>query len=255
MPRPSKFATAEEAQAARRERNRINMANKRAGDTTKGPEPRWIAYAPTPSDVPTITPPNLELRSNLVGNPQQIPTPPCTQSQDVPPLVLQPPAFHLRDEEDNVRAEQNNATEPDDTWIDDDIDKEVENTQDDIPEEETNNPVLIDDLDEDFLDSVAPPGLEDLDYMVVEYRDRNIVEHLARQLRRFGGCPEAFHATKRRLHILEHEEETQHPDCHSLSQITEILKGTFNTTTPPLPDVLHHAAGTRAPWHGPAHGV
>jgi hypothetical protein len=152
MPRPSKFATAEEAQAARRERNRINMANKRAGDTTKGPEPRWIAYAPTPSDVPTITPPNLELRSNLVGNPQQIPNPPCTQSQDVPPLVLQPPAFHLRDEEDNTRAEQSNAPEPDDTWIDDDIDKEVENTQDDIPEEETNNPVLIDDLDEDFLD-------------------------------------------------------------------------------------------------------
>jgi hypothetical protein len=110
MPRPPKFATAEEAQAARRERNRINMANKRAGSIPmKGPEPRWIAYAPTPSDVPTITPPNLELRSNLVGNPQQIPTPPCTQSQDVPPLVLQPPAFHLRDEEDNMRAEQSNA--------------------------------------------------------------------------------------------------------------------------------------------------
>jgi hypothetical protein len=49
---------------------------------------------------------------------------------------------------------------------------------------------------------------------------------------------EALHTTERQLHTLEHEEETQHPDCHSLSQITEILKGTSNTTTPPLPDVL-----------------
>jgi hypothetical protein len=235
------------------------MAKKRAGDTTKGPELRWIAYAPTPSDVPTITPPNLELRSNLVGNPQQIPTPPCTQSQDVPPLVLQPPAFHLRDEEDNVRAEQNNATEPDDTWIDDDIDKEIENTQDDIPKEETNNPVLIDDLDEDFLDSIAPPGLEDLDYMVVEYRDRNIVEHLgqaAQTLRRVLRGPPYHRATVAHSRARGGDATpglslpiTDHGDSEGDVQ--------HHNTAPTRRTGLahHHAAGTRAPWHGPVHGV
>jgi hypothetical protein len=109
MPRPKKYVTVEEAAAAKREQTRLRLAKKRAGIVAAESEPRFIAYAPAPSDVPTITPPNLQLRSDVVGVPRPILTPPATQSQDTyhaTPLALQPPAFFLCEEDDNVLAEQ-----------------------------------------------------------------------------------------------------------------------------------------------------
>ena len=58
---------------------------------------------PIPSDVPSITPPNLLLRSDCVGPLAPIegtlhPLPPPLPL----PLALQPLAFHLRPKEDDV---------------------------------------------------------------------------------------------------------------------------------------------------------
>jgi hypothetical protein len=114
---PKKYATAEEANAARRERNRQQMAQRRGAVVVvvSAPEPRFIAYAPTPSDVPTITPPNLQLRSDVVGTPCPIITPPATQSQGpglTTPLALQAPAFFLQEEDNDVLVLRSSSRHP-----------------------------------------------------------------------------------------------------------------------------------------------
>ena len=81
--------------------------------------PKYVAYIPAPSNVPSITLPDLLLRSNCIG-PSTALTMQSDYIQDNPasvtehlqplplplPLALQPPAFHLRPEEDEVQKEQ-----------------------------------------------------------------------------------------------------------------------------------------------------
>jgi len=126
MGRPKKYATEAEASAAHSAVKRQHKQRKRQLENQN--QPRFVTYMPVPSDVPSITPPNLLLRSNYVG-PSTAPTAPTTptaqtlqgdhtkggpasateQLQPLPlplPLPLQPPAFHLREEEDEVQKQQ-----------------------------------------------------------------------------------------------------------------------------------------------------
>ena len=77
--------------------------------------PRYVAYMLVPSNVPTITPLDLLVRSDSIGL-LTAQTMPSNYVQDGPgsstkqpqlmslplPLALQPPAFHLHEEEDEV---------------------------------------------------------------------------------------------------------------------------------------------------------
>jgi hypothetical protein len=321
MPRPRKYATVEESRAADREKARIRMAERRAaGRAPSVAQPAadftFIAYDPTPSDIPTITPLNLGLRSDVVGVPQPI-TPPQTQSQGVQrttprqptprkpsprdptprqltpqssmlhepaprtpspqklrrptpqgstpriplhasrdltisvsplrvtPLALQPPAFFLCEVEEILADQEAIRYEDCEPILD------VPNT----PASEQPIPTVEEDvLDNDVLDPLET-GLDDLDLdeaedisdaeeatedgeVTQDQRGAWIVHHLAKQLRWFKGCSRTAHASKRHRHRQHHSDVAQHPDCHSLEQITEMLKGTFQSTTPPLPDVL-----------------
>jgi hypothetical protein len=97
----------------------------------------------------------------------------------------------------------------------------------------------LDDLDLDEAEDIsdAEEATEDGE-VTQDQRGAWIVHHLAKQLRWFKGCSRTAHASKRHRHRQHHSDVAQHPDCHSLEQITEMLKGTFQSTTPPLPDVL-----------------
>jgi hypothetical protein len=119
MGRPRKYATqAEAARAhatAKATSDRQRYLRKKHGDAI----PRYVAYMPVPSDVPSTTPPDLLLRSDCVG-PSTAPTMRSDNIQDGPasatehpqpqplplPLALQPPAFYLRPEDDDVQKEQ-----------------------------------------------------------------------------------------------------------------------------------------------------
>ena len=119
MGRPRKYATqAEAARAqaiAKATSDRQRYLRKKHADGI----PRYVAYMPVPSDVPSITPPDLLLRSDCVG-PSTAPAaqtlrgdhteggPAGATEQPLPlplPLALQPPAFHLREEEDEVQKQ------------------------------------------------------------------------------------------------------------------------------------------------------
>lgn len=126
MGRPRKYATQAEATraqaTAKAASDRQRYLRKKHADGI----PRYVAYMPVPSDVPSITPPDLLLRSDSIGL-STAPTMPSDYVQDslasstklpqpmpLPlPLALQPPAFHLRQEEDEVYKQQQEQLEKD----------------------------------------------------------------------------------------------------------------------------------------------
>ena len=106
MGRPRKHATPAEAAAAKVASDRQRYLQKKNATT----QPQYIAYMPIPSDVPSITPSNLLLRSDCLGQ-QALKTSIKGPVHPLPlplplPLALQPPTFHLRPEEDVVQKEQ-----------------------------------------------------------------------------------------------------------------------------------------------------
>src|SRR5579871_2208906 len=72
MGRPRKYATqAEAAEAKAAAQAKSNQQRyQRQKDTNS--LPRYIAYMPVPSNVPSITPPNLQLRSDCLDKDSQL---------------------------------------------------------------------------------------------------------------------------------------------------------------------------------------
>lgn len=79
------------------------------------------------------------------------------------------------------------------------------------------------------------PIVDDLD---TESPPLDIIESLAEHLWEFKGCSDSDHAAQQQTHTEHHRQPHIHPDCHSLSNITALLQGTFDPSATPLPDVL-----------------
>jgi hypothetical protein len=114
MGRPRKYATPTEALAAKAARNQQHYRRRTNAENA----PRFIPYMPIPSDVPSITPQDLQVRADClrtepshsvydsVHATSALSAPPLPPLPLPLPLVLQPITFHLRPEEDEVRQRQ-----------------------------------------------------------------------------------------------------------------------------------------------------
>jgi hypothetical protein len=128
MGRPPKHASRAEAASAKAASDHQRYLKKK----DLKDQPRYIAYMPTPPDVPPITPAHSNLRSDViapVGHPALSPQP---QPLPLPlplPLALQPPIFYTQREDDDVIEEQNQQNQHEQEHIDNTINEYEESIQ------------------------------------------------------------------------------------------------------------------------------